>query len=234
MTVSDEYLYSHLPQAERALMARVPPEGELSHEFSRRFRRRMSALIRHERHSPAARTAAKLGRIAAVLLLTLAVSFGAVIGTDTEARAEFLAWVMENYDRTFHYSFFTDQSEFGELPTYKLGWLPEGYAEVDRDDDDYSCFIAYFNEDEDMLYFQYFFMHSGAAVYIFSTDDTEEVELIQTEINGFPADIYISSEPEEMNHLLWVDEENLIMFMVGGLADESLLLHLAESVYLAD
>ncbi|MCC8048539.1 MAG: hypothetical protein LIO52_05530, partial [Oscillospiraceae bacterium] len=116
MTVSDEYLYSHLPQAERALMTRVPPEGELSHEFSRRFRRRMSALIRHERRSPAARTAAKLGKIAAVLLLALAVSFGAVIGTDTEARAEFLSWVRELHERTYSYTFFAEEPSLTELP----------------------------------------------------------------------------------------------------------------------
>lgn len=126
MTVSDEYLYSHLPQAERALMARVPPEGELSHEFSRRFRRRMSALIRYERRSPAARTAAKLGKIAAVLLLTLAVSFGAVIGTDTEARAEFLAWVREIYEENYVYRFFAEQSTPQRIANLRSGLAPTG------------------------------------------------------------------------------------------------------------
>ncbi|MCD8066740.1 MAG: DUF4367 domain-containing protein [Oscillospiraceae bacterium] len=231
MTVSDEYLYSHLPQAERALMARVPPEGELSHEFSRRFRRRMSALIRYERRSPAARTAAKLGRIAAVLLLTLAVSFGAVIGTDTEARAEFLSWVRESYDRTFHYIFFAEEPPLTELPNYEVGWIPEGYAEADRDSDEQSNFVLFLNEDGHMLYLNYFFMDSDLSLFII---DIEPEDVEEIEVNGFTADFYPSPNPETASHLVWVDEESGIMFTVGGSAEKSVLLHMAESVYLAD
>ncbi|MCD8099859.1 MAG: DUF4367 domain-containing protein [Oscillospiraceae bacterium] len=231
MTVSDEYLYSHLPQAERALMARVPPEGELSHEFSRRFRRRMSALIRYERRSPAARTAAKLGRIAAVLLLTLAVSFAAVIGTDTEARAEFLTWVREIYERSYVYTFFADQPTSTVLPNYAIGWIPEGYTEADRDDNEYSSFVVYLNDDEGVLYFNYSFMQSGTSVMIFEIEP-EDAE--QREVNGFIADFYPSPDPDELSHLVWVDEEQNLIFALGGTVDESVIMHMAESIYLAD
>ncbi|MCD8192369.1 MAG: DUF4367 domain-containing protein [Oscillospiraceae bacterium] len=231
MTVSDEYLYSHLPQAERALMARVPPEGELSHEFSRRFRRRMSALIRYERRSPAARTAAKLGKIAAVLLLTLAVSFGAVIGTDTEARAEFLAWVREIYEENYVYRFFAEQSTPSELPTYEVGWLPQGYAEADRDSNEYSNFILYLDEEGNMLYLEYVLMESSVSVQVYNVEP-ENVE--QAEVNGIPADFYRSPDPDMASHVVWADEESGIMLMVGGNADKSVILHIAESVYLAN
>ena len=36
--LEDAFLYRYIPEAEAAMLAAIPPEGELGHSFSRRFR----------------------------------------------------------------------------------------------------------------------------------------------------------------------------------------------------
>ena len=51
-------------------------------------------------------------------------------------------------------------------------------------------------------------------------------------VNGCPGQLYRSLDGEESNSILWIDEEANIQFFLDAYADESALLHMAESISL--
>ena len=80
MKIDDAFLYKYMPAAERILMAEIPPEEELDHKFSWRFRRKMKALIKYESRTPGERKFYRGMKIAfAALAVILIVAFSSVM-----------------------------------------------------------------------------------------------------------------------------------------------------------
>ena len=67
IVIDDEFLYTYVPQAEQAMLERIPKESELHHHFSRRFRRNMRALLRDERRMPETRKFVYWCKVAAAI-----------------------------------------------------------------------------------------------------------------------------------------------------------------------
>lgn len=71
-------------------------------------------------------------------------------------------------------------------------------------------------------------MHQGSASD-FVTDNMVVSDII---VNGYSGQLFLSQIPEQTNAITWADTDKNIQFTVDSFADESGLLHMAESVYL--
>ena len=131
--LTEEYLYAHIPAAEEALCRALAEEPPVPRTFSPRFLRKMRTLLKFERRSPAARTAARVGRLAAILVLGVLALHGDLLGTVKAYREGFFEIVTDVRRKYTAFYVETDGtvpvSEFVPIP---IPWVPEEYELVDH------------------------------------------------------------------------------------------------------
>jgi len=68
---------------------------------------------------------------------------------------------------------------------------------------------------------------------LISTDTTDMV-VKEISVNGYPAELYLSQNPAQSSCIIWLDDTTGISFCMDAFTDESVLLHMAESVNLSE
>lgn len=202
----------------------IAPEDE-EYEFSTGFRTKMAALIKKQRLKTSAADALK-GVTSTAAVLALCAGFW--LGTDASARADFQQWIMTRYERISEYRFFENSAEHRTLPTVKFGWLPEGFAEERVDDiGGVNGHLVYlFTKDEEAIVFTCQIMQSGTKHIIFDEDAVSE----KTEVNGLPADYYQSLIDGDSNVLVWIDNDNGVIYDLNACLDKETMIKIAESI----
>jgi len=213
----------------RESMLRALPEPAVcDHKFSPEFQAKMEGLFAKDR---VRQTLYTVRRWAAAIILLILFTGGVMLAVDTEARASFFEWVKKVYENSIVYEFFGEAQEEG-LPTYELGWVPEGYEAVDvyRDEMMYSAIYMKVDDPNAGFVFDYNFMHGGTLTELIG--DMSKYEHRQVKVNGITADLYLAMDEGETNDLIWIDEKAKIIFSLNGYLGEADMLHIAESVFL--
>lgn len=216
----EDLLYENAPAARDALLSALPPEEECPPDFSPGFHRRLRRLTRRQRLPVLFRTL----RQAAACFLALLVLGGAYLGADSQARAGFLRWGRQVYQTQIVYRFAGEAEESG---VYRPGWVPEGYTLAEAWNDT----VLYNDPSGRNLVFDYTLMQSGTAL---SIQDADKAIIKSADINGVSGELYLSTDASLPNVLIWLDEDAELVFGITGFLDESDMLHMAESVYLAN
>ncbi|MGL5439674.1 MAG: hypothetical protein ACRDA4_04720 [Filifactoraceae bacterium] len=82
LVVDDAFLFKHIKNYENRQLSSLPNEYELNHRFSKRFERKMRALIKYEKQTPTMRKFVNYSkRVAAVFMVIVTVAFITTIGT---------------------------------------------------------------------------------------------------------------------------------------------------------
>lgn len=213
----------------RESMLSVLPEPEACvHEFSPEFEAKMDRLFAKERVQHTLHT---IRRWAAAVILLILFTAGAVLAVDTEAHASFFEWVRKVYENSVIYEFFGGAQDEG-LPTYELGWVPEGYEAVDvyRDKTTYSAIYMKADDPEAVFAFDYSLRHEGDIYEVLY--DESQYEWENVEINGIQADLYRSLDGTETNDLIWVDEDKGVVLAISGYLTVEDILHIAGEMFL--
>lgn len=216
--ISEEALRQAAAEASDCLVRSLDEAGIPVHNFSARFERKMRRLIRRTRHPAAYRA---LIRVACVFLAFILGS-GVFLAVNPEARAAFFGWVRTQYERLFVYDV-ANTGEQTELPEYALGWLPEGYEEVERYSQVDYTWIIYSNSYGDTIDFLY---SNSNQLYI-KPDNSES---FQTTINGQLAELYVLNDDTTYNDIVWSSADGNILFSIGGPLTENELIHIAENI----
>lgn len=209
-----------------SMLAGLPDAAACDHDFSEGFRRKMEVLLRRQRRRSVQHT---VWRYAAALLLTVTLTFGAVMAVSPQARAAVVQWVRTVYENSIVYRFFNPAPQ-GALPRYQLTWLPEGFTEMDMFCDEEYYSAIYENEETgQIIIFEYQFMNDGAYVLI----EPEKGSIIsQAEVNGLQGEYLQAPDDADGNLLALVDEENNIMFHISGNIDKNSIFGIAEGMAL--
>jgi len=154
---------------------------------------------------------------------------GAWLTVDTDARAAFLRWVKEVYETQIVYRFFGEAAE-AEPGDYLPAWLPEGYEEVKRYELSSQILITYENQSGERIYYSCMQMKEGAAAGVIP----EGAAVEQVEVADLPGTLYLDAEGDDPNMLIWVDQDAEMYFDLSSYYDKSVMLHIAESIYLTD
>lgn len=176
--IDDEFLYAHVPQAEQLMLDQIPPERELNHHFSRRFRRKMRALLRYERRTPYMRKAVRgIKTAAAVFAVIVSLTFCALMSVEA-GRTRIIEIVVKLLSDATSLRVSVDDGAPSDrvlrpvTPTY----VPEGYRVVDEETDDTFHIIIYRNEEGiEFAYNQDLLM---ASEYLFDTEDADTKEIM--------------------------------------------------------
>ena len=201
-----------------------------SFEPTSRYKRQMRAMLAdplswlHRQKHPRWQ---QIARQVAIILLACAVAFGGVMAFSPTARAAVVRWVVEWFENSIAYRYWGEQNTEA-LPRYEITELPDGYVETVRDIAPGLVAVTYENQNGDVIYFNYSFMHQGAL----SSFDTENADVLDIKVNHLDGKFFRSRIPENLNTLTWIDPNQNLQFTLDGYFEYDVLLHIAGSVSL--
>jgi hypothetical protein len=167
--------------------------------------------------------------IAAMFVLVCSLTLGTIVIASPTARAAVVEWVVEWYETHVVYRFFSS-SDSEDMPRYDITALPSGYdsvGEINKLTE--SVVIRYRNKEEMIIYFEYAHTGSGSALIV----KTENMEISEVKVNGYNGYLYLSSDSQESNAIIWYDEREKIQFLIDGFVNKEELLKMANSISLS-
>ena len=219
--LSDEFLYKHIPRAERVVIDSMPAEDELDHTFSNRFLRKMQALLKYQHRGSFGRFATQLGRVVAAVLVVVLL-LNTVLVVSVEAYREKFFEIIQTVTEKFT-SFFVDvdgDAPVTEFISIEPPYIPDGFEMIDQFRDENRHTVIYLNDGGQEIY--YCQMMAGIGVLYFDTEDAS-VETLQ--IMG--QEIYVITE-DNMIQVYWA--ENSFEFLIISNFDHDGVLAVAESI----
>ena len=215
---SSKELASAAGTVRECMLNTMPSPSECGHAFSSEFTGKMGLLRPIKKRHWAQRVAA--------ILLTLLLCGGAVLVVSPSARAAVFSWVREVYESSVVYKFF-NETPTTALPDYQFQWTPEDYRVSSQLRDESSLTVIYENQVRHVAIFMYYLAGNGTEDYLFTDIPGEPVT-----VNGISGYYYPSGKEDEANDLIWIDEEQSIVFSVSAFAEKDVILHMAESTEL--
>ncbi len=219
--IDDNFLYEHMPYAEKLMLERIPPENELSHQFSRRFKRKMKALLKYEGRTPAMRQFVhRMKIVAAMLLVTLSLTFGTIMSVETY-RVRFFEFVTQIWEELTSIIIRSDSNaDHDTLVLVSPTYIPEGYSILEQTSNEYKNSIIYYNESGAEIY--YLQKLSSQSEFIFDSEDAEPKEITIGTHKG-----YIIMN-KGVTQIYWYDKFNV--YSIVGSLDDSELIKMAKSI----
>ena len=159
------------------------------------------------------------------------------IQSNSPEESNTILWVDENNTSFAIDGFFTEDElvEMAEgihwveeepvTERYRLGLIPEGYSLFDEGESGDMSYSFYANEAGDGLAFNYT-RRSESTDWFILTDGTTQS---RTTVNGYPADFFLSHDPDVSSCVVWIGE-NDTLFRVKGFFHEEELIEIAESI----
>ena len=153
MMIDEAYLYKYMPAAERILLAALPADEDLNHKFSRRFERKMKALIKNVGRTPAERKFYSGMRIAFVAIaITILIAFGSAMSVKA-SRHCIIEFLIEVFTDKTSYSVQEEKPLREAVVPVELGYVPKGYEMKQRLIDAAEFFVTYENSQGNRIYY---------------------------------------------------------------------------------
>ena len=148
-------------------------------------------------------------KVAVILLVVVSGVFGLLLQSD-KVRAACYQVIVEFCDKYVGFDF----NSFSESPKkITVGYIPEGYVEIENKTDEFAIYIMYQNEQEDKIILQYLF-HSP-------TVQIDDEHYVITSYKNNTEYLFLSLSEDFPNILLWYDDTGCYMLQ-GHLEKEEL------------
>lgn len=246
--ISDEMIRKAAFEVDQAILDMFPDDGEYDHVFSPSFERKMERLIRKEKHFTAYRF---LKRVACVFIAFL-LAASMTVASNSKVRAAVLDWVEEHFGQFYHYFFvgedvnrgIDETGEIGEtgatedvgategttvpigLPEYSLGWVPEGYSQVDMFSVQDGVTCIYLSDSMQMIQFTYVYGDDGQEVFT----GVGEYEQKFIANGNLYAELLLALDSSDSNVITWVSDNGMVRFAITGFLDEATLIKMAQGL----
>lgn len=204
-----------------------PPPARLSRRQTRRMKAMLADPTGYYRRvtRPVWK---KVMHTAAMFAVTVGLSATVLSSLSPDVHAMMKAWFKSIRQSDIVY-YFTGEAGSETLPRYIIADLPEGYQQSGDTVELTGYYsICYKNDDGLPLYFIYSEMAQGSALGV----ETENMEVSDITVNGCDGQLFLSLDPAVSNAIVWMDEDANIQFVIDAYEDDSVLLHMAKSVYL--
>ena len=217
---TDDMLREAVIKADICELEALLADHEITHEFSKRFERRMKKLIRKSKtRSPAGGAVFLRRRLAAlvaaiVILLATAMSVSAV----RAAVFEFITEVYEKFTHMFFEESPPSQESADELSIRRPSFIPEGFELVNEKTAG-PVLLVYEKGSDYISYSQQCLENVSMNI------NTKGAELEEVEFNGLPAKYYSN---RGVQNLLWYDDE--FLYMISSTLDRDTVFRIAGSV----
>lgn len=231
MTITDDMLREAAAEYSSALARSLPAPEVCEHDFSPRFLRKMRPLLRTGRPArhPILRRTVAAG-------LALVVSACVWLGVDMDARASLLSWIRSQRENGIFSYQFAGSDQLEAVPLHLPTWVPEGFAEAERDIKSWNAWVLYTGPDDNYFSVDCTWIQDGTGMAVVPYQG-QELTLVPVSVNGLPGDLYLTVDPEtgrDSNNLVWFDDHAHICFGIDSSLDGDTMLRIAESVAPAD
>lgn len=225
--IPEEQLKEAALEADKILLAAVPEEENCDHEFSPAFEEKMKKLIHRRKHPVLTHP---MFRAAAVLVAMLLLG-GTLLLSVPEVQAGFKGLFVEEQEHRYRYAL-TGCVDADDLRTYHLGWVPEGYAVQIENHRDSRGFITYRNPERKAIYFSYGIQRKNEDAERWFSFSSMECRRKDTIVNGRYADLFeLRDTGGKISYsVVWMNEEQSVLFFISGARTEAEAVKLAESV----
>ena len=223
---SERELDRYIFEAAEAMLAALPePEDCEEPRTSPQYKAKMSRLFKKTERRERFRS---YSRRAAAVLIVIVLGSGAFLGINSEARADFGAWLKAEYQGSIFYRYMGGDTNT-PMPEIEFGWLPEGYELTLKDELENSLTIIFENTLGNMLILSCYRMTENNLMQLFpkETDICREVS-----VNGAEAEMWISENG--LVCIVWREENANLIYSVDGNLNECDILHIAEEIKTAD
>lgn len=227
--ISDEDLIAATALVSNSMLRALPEPEDCVGQFSKQFEERIE-LLKKSAIRKAKLLKLKKCMVAAILVVLIGFSMLSVF--NTEVRATVVEWFKETF-RTYTTYWFKSEADYG-LPKYDLTWVPEGYEIVSEEayEQVYGAVYQCGNNVMDSFTFDCYIATDDMQLTIQSIYGSFESKTV--DINGQYGEFYLSNNPADTNTLVWLGEENDVVFIITSYLDQLDVLHIAESVKLEE
>lgn len=221
--VSDELLYKYMPVADAEMIRELESQVDTDYQFSHKFKKRMRHLIREEAH-PWLKTvwvfekrvaAFFFGVIGSVLIFTMSVE---------ACREKFFETCKTFFEDSVLYSYFLPE-ESGTFQKSEPAFIPEGYSEIRRIENDISLIIIFENIVGEQIIWEQRLIGNESNIVLDTEYETQQTR----EIDGSPVTVYLYSdgyamayyEREKYVYLITADklDSEDLFSMIGNITD---------------
>lgn len=223
--LSDKALRHAVERLRDARLEEQPPLEECDHNFSPRFERAMDQLEQREQKHIILRKAAVF---AASLLLVLLAGAAVVLAANPKARAAVALWLRELRKDGIYY-FFPEVDPEAEFPTYRVGWMPDGFVlDMEVIEERYYGVVYIQEAGDEAIIFYYLPLDQVDILGIHGNLDTAE----RISIHGIQGE-YVPYSDAYGADLVWIDADNQLLFSVSANLDKTTIIRIAEGITLA-
>lgn len=218
-SIDDKFLYEYMGSAENIILENLPKEKDLSHKFSKRFKRKMHRLIKEEKRSPSFNRFVNYGRkVAMIFLIVISLIFATTMSIEA-LRVRFFEKIIEVLEDRTAITFDAGDEIVPDLVPVASEYVPAGFYIDEKRDTGLSYTIRYSNQEEEIYYAQIVIAHGQILL------DTEGVEIETIEIGKQEANIFIN---KGLTQLYW--DDGLYMYHLTSTIDRVEIVKMAESI----
>lgn len=186
--VTDELLYKYMPVVDAEIIRELERQIDTDYKFSRKFKRKMRHLIREEAY-PWLGNVEKMVKKVAVFFVGV-ISSVLIFTMSVEAcREKFFEIVKTFFEDSVLYSYFLSE-EIEIFQNSEPSYIPEGYSEVNRIENDIGLIIIFENNGGEQIIWEQKLIGNGSNIVLDTEYDTQEIR----EINGSSAVVYLYSD----------------------------------------
>jgi len=129
--MDDDFLYKYVKSAENIMIDSLPKEETLSHNFSKRFQKKMNKLIRQERRSPFIKIFVNYSRkVAIIFLIFISIAFATTMSVEAY-RVRFFEVVIEVWEEFTSIIFKDKQNiEDGKLIAVNTNYISDKFINI--------------------------------------------------------------------------------------------------------
>ena len=219
--MDDDFLYKYVKSAENIMIDSLPKEEALSHNFSKRFQKKMKKLIRQERKSPFIKTFVNYSRkVAIIFLIFISIAFATTMSVEAY-RVRFFEVVIEVWEE-FTSIIFKDKQNIddGKLIPVNPTYIPDNFKIIEHEINSYEQFIYWQNDNGIEIMFEQAKITANSII-----TDTEGIDIEELLI-GEQKIIYFTNK--NVNQIYWNDS-NYIYTIISEY-DKNELLKMVESI----
>ncbi|MGN0332126.1 MAG: DUF4367 domain-containing protein [Lachnospiraceae bacterium] len=220
--VDDEFLYRYMPALEEKLFHAYPEEGELVHEFSEEFEKKMEKLINRARQKESYGIPVCTGKRIAAIIIAAMIGF-LLASLHTKALPiehilkKFYSYDEIVYEKATERRFTVPDEKSGEFKPMEPIYIPKGYELTDKDGDETFSYLCYKNPEGDSFFITQEQIIDGMVV----SEDNEYVSEEEIIIHGFQG--RISYKENGTIHIRWESDSTLYITAGNRLSKEELL-----------
>lgn len=226
--ITDEALRNAAMLMREAMLSSLDAETTVEHDFSTNFLE--SILSESKKCRDDVSSLKSLTHCCIVAMISIAIGVSLFFTINTAARAATVEWVKKVFNGQTIFSF---SQGCAEVPLdFQLLWLPDGMVMVEEAQTEVSHLQLYQNEQckEDGFVVQCGYMDMQSDLTLMLGDVNYDIRT--TKVNGMPGELYISSDANISNALIWFDESNRIVFTIDSTLNADVILHIAENIKL--